>query len=95
MGDTKCSGRRSFAIACIIGALTLLCAPVAFSQTLTTGDIAGLVKEDASGAMVPSAMVTLKYTVKTIGCSRGGLLYPFRSEIPACPLRAVAKFQTF
>jgi hypothetical protein len=58
MGDTKCSGRRFFAAACIFGALTALCAPVAFSQTLTTGDIAGLVKEDASDAMVPSAMVT-------------------------------------
>ena len=96
MGDTKCSGRRCFAIACIFGALTVLCAPAAFSQTLTTGDIAGVVKEDARGAVVPSAIVTLKYTVKTIGRSRGGLLYTFRSEIPACPVcGAVAKFQTF
>jgi len=96
MGDTKRDGRRSFATACIFGALTVLCAPAAFSRTLTTGDIAGLVKKDASGAVVPSAIITLKYTVKTIGRSRGGLLYTFRSEIPACPVcGAVAKFQTF
>jgi hypothetical protein len=68
MGDTKCSGRRSFATACFFGALTVLCAPSAFSQTLTTGHIAGVVKhiagvvkEDARGAVVPSAIVTLKY----------------------------------
>jgi len=96
MGDTKCSGRRCFATACFLGALTVLCAPAAFSQTLTTGDIAGVVKEDARGAVVRSAIVTLKYTVKTIGRSRGGLLYPLRSEIPACPVcGAVATFQTF
>jgi hypothetical protein len=102
MGDTKCSGRRCFATACIFGALAVLCAPAAFSQTLTTGDIAGIVKKDGlvqkdtSRAVVPSAIVTLKYTVKTIGRSRGGLLYTFRSEIPACPVcGAVAKFQTF
>jgi hypothetical protein len=96
MGDTKCSGRRFFATACFFGALTVLCAPAAFSQTLTTRDITGVVKADARGAVVPSAIVTLKYRVKTIGRSRGGLLYPFRSEIPACPVcGAVAKFQTF
>jgi rRNA maturation protein Nop10 len=96
MGDTKCSGRRHFATACIFGALTVLCAPAKFSQTLTTGYIAGLVQKDTSGAVVPTAMVTLKYTVKTIGRSRGGLLYTFRSEIPACPVcGAVAKFRTF
>jgi hypothetical protein len=77
MGDTKCSGRRCFAIACIFGALTVLCAPAAFGRTLNTGDIAGLVQKDASGAVVPSAIVTLKYTVKTIDRSRGGLLYTF------------------
>jgi hypothetical protein len=74
MGDTKCRGRRSLAAGCIFGALTVLCAPAAFSQTLTTGDIAGPVKKDAGGAVVPSAIVTLKYTV---GRSRGGLLYTF------------------
>jgi hypothetical protein len=79
MGDT-CSGRRFFATACFFGELTVLCAPAAFSQTLTTGDIDGVVKEDARGAVVPSAIVTLK----------------FRSEIRACPVcGAVAKFQTF
>jgi hypothetical protein len=77
MGDTKCSGGRSLATACIFGALTVLCAPAAFNQTLTPGDIAGLVKKDASGAVVPSAIVKLKYTVKTIGRSRGGLPYTF------------------
>ena len=76
MGDTKCSGRR-FATACLFGALTVLCAPAAFSRTLTTGDIAGLVEKDASGAVVPSAIVPLKYTVKAIGRSRGGLPYTF------------------
>ena len=77
MGDTKCSGRRCFATVCICGALTVLCAPAAFSRTLTTGDIAGLVEKDASGAVVPSAIVPLKFTVKTLGPSRGGLPYTF------------------
>jgi hypothetical protein len=97
MGDTtKYSGRRSFSTARIFGALTVLSAPAAFSKTLATGDVAGLVENDASGAVVPSAIVTLKYTVKTIGRSRGGFLYTFRSEIAACPVcGAVAKFQTF
>jgi hypothetical protein len=81
MGDTKCSGRRCFATACVIGALAVLYAPAALSQTLTSGDIAGLVKKDASVAVVPSAMVTIKYTVKTFDRSRGGLPYMFRSEI--------------
>jgi hypothetical protein len=76
-GIQNVGGRRSFATACIFGALTVLCAPAAFSQTLTTGDIAGPVKKDAGGAAVPSAIVTIEYTVKTIGRSRGGLLYTF------------------
>jgi hypothetical protein len=59
MGDTS-SGSRFFATACFFGALTVLCAPSAFSQPLATGDIAGLVKY-ASGAVVPSAIVTIKY----------------------------------
>jgi hypothetical protein len=69
MGDTW-GGRRFFATACLLGALTALCAPAAFSQTLTRDDIAGVVKDDARGSVVPSAIVTLKYTVKTIGRSR-------------------------
>src|ERR1051325_9141658 len=37
----------------------LICAPLAFTQTLTTGDVSGLVT-DVSGAIVPGATVTLK-----------------------------------
>jgi hypothetical protein len=42
-------------------AVWLLTAVTAFSQTLTTGDVAGTVK-DSSGAVVPRAVLTLKYT---------------------------------
>jgi hypothetical protein len=58
MGDTKRSGSRSFAAGCIFAAPTVLSAAVAFSQTVTSGDIAGLVKY-ARGAVVPSAPAML------------------------------------
>ena len=47
-------------IAGIIAAVFLAAAP-AFSQTITTGDVAGTVK-DATGAVVPKAAVTLIYS---------------------------------
>jgi len=54
--------RRFFtpAIAGYLTALLLAAAP-AFTQTITTGDVAGVVR-DPSGAVVPKATVTLKYT---------------------------------
>jgi outer membrane receptor protein involved in Fe transport len=44
---------------CLVVALVLLSLPVAFAQTITTGDVVGTVK-DTTGAVVPGAMVTLK-----------------------------------
>jgi len=60
MRDTKRSGLRHVAIACLFAALMMLWAPAAFSQTMTTGDIVGTVT-DASGASVPKATVTAKF----------------------------------
>ncbi len=59
MRDTKRSGLRYFATACLFAALTLLLAPAAFTQTITTGDVVGVVS-DSSGAVVPGAIVTIK-----------------------------------
>jgi hypothetical protein len=52
---------RFWGIRVFFAALLLCLASSAFSQTLTTGDIAGVVK-DASGAVVPGATVTLRST---------------------------------
>src|SRR5580700_10236525 len=60
MRDTKRSGLRPVATACFFAALTMLWAPAAFTQTMTTGDIVGTVT-DASGAVVPKATVTAKF----------------------------------
>jgi hypothetical protein len=60
MRDTERSGLRHVATACLFAALTIFWAPAAFSQTMTTGDIVGLVT-DASGAAVPRAVVTAKF----------------------------------
>jgi Carboxypeptidase regulatory-like domain len=49
------------ATACLFTALTMLWAPAAFSQTMTTGDIVGTVA-DATGAVVPKATVTIRLT---------------------------------
>jgi len=46
---------------CILFMALAVSAPLAFSQTITTGDVAGVVK-DTTGAVVPNATVTLKYT---------------------------------
>src|SRR5580658_7003114 len=59
MRDTKRNGLRRFATACIFAALTLLCAPAAFSQTITTADVVGVVS-DSSGAIIPGAKITIK-----------------------------------
>jgi hypothetical protein len=50
--------RRSFRF-CTLAALLLILAPFTFSQTITTADAVGVVS-DASGAVVPSAKVTIK-----------------------------------
>src|SRR6202167_1421588 len=69
MRDTKRSGLRHVAPACLFAALTMMWAPAAFSQTMTTGDIVGAVT-DASGAVVPKATVTAKFldenTIQTV-----------------------------
>jgi hypothetical protein len=44
--------------ACLLSVL-LFAAPLAFGQTLTTGDVSGLIT-DSSGAVVPGATVTIK-----------------------------------
>lgn len=59
MRDTKRNWLRHWATACLVVAFPLLLATGAFSQTITTGDAAGVVT-DASGAIVPGASVTLK-----------------------------------
>ena len=85
MRDTKVSAR----IALFFAAATL--AMPAFTQTLTTADVAGIVK-DASGAVVPNAVVTLRSVetndariVKTSdsGAYRFSLLKPGDYEISA------------
>ncbi len=61
MRDTSRNGRRLSTMACFLTALLLSIASTAFSQTMTTGDIVGTVT-DATGAVVPKAMVTIKFT---------------------------------
>jgi hypothetical protein len=61
MRDTKRRGLRHAATACLSAALTLLWAPAAFSQTMTTGDIVGTVT-DSTGSVVPGAKVTAHFT---------------------------------
>src|SRR5215467_998306 len=43
----------------MFAALLLAIAPLAYGQTLTTGDLAGAIT-DSTGAVVPGAVVTLK-----------------------------------
>ena len=50
---------RQLKLRILFAALLICCAPLAFSQTLTTGDITGSIT-DATGAVVPGAAVTLK-----------------------------------
>lgn len=50
---------RRMTMRILIAALMICCTPLAFSQTLTTGDVSGVVT-DASGAIVPGATVSLK-----------------------------------
>src|SRR5579864_2026503 len=44
----------------VLTAVLVLCAPLAFSQTITTGDVTGTVT-DSTGAIVPNATVTLRF----------------------------------
>lgn len=50
---------RQLKLRVLFAALLICCAPLAFSQTLTTGDVTGAIA-DATGAIVPGAAVTLK-----------------------------------
>jgi hypothetical protein len=58
MRDTLRFGRHTVAW---LFALGVLLAQSAFGQTITTGDVTGTIK-DSTGAVVPGATVTLKYT---------------------------------
>lgn len=58
MRDTKCSLSVWLALPAL---LLALCIGEGLSQTLTTGDVAGVVK-DATGAVVPNATITLNDT---------------------------------
>jgi Carboxypeptidase regulatory-like domain len=59
MRDTKRSGLRQFVTACFFAVPMMLWAPAAFSQTITTADVVGVVT-DSSGAVIPGAKVTIK-----------------------------------
>jgi hypothetical protein len=57
--DARRSWLRHVAAACFLSALPIL-APAAFGQTMTTGDIVGVVT-DATGAVVPAAKITIRF----------------------------------
>ena len=85
MRDTKVSARIALFFAAAVLAMP------AFTQTLTTGDVAGVVK-DATGAVVPGAVVTVRSVetnqVRTVKTSASGeyrfsLLQPGDYEIAA------------
>jgi len=68
----------------LFAALLVLCAPFTFSQTITTGEVAGVVT-DATGAVVPATTVTIRYvdtnetrivTTTQLGQYRFSLLRP-------------------
>jgi hypothetical protein len=89
MRDTKRRGRLS--AVCSFAALLFAPAPAAFSQTMTTGDIVGVVT-DASGAVVPGAKVTARFadtneshtaTGNAAGEYRFSLLTPGDYEVSA------------
>lgn len=67
--------RRVPALGALLFFLATICATSLSAQTLTTGDVAGVVK-DASGAVVPSAAVTLRNTetneVRTVNTGASG-----------------------
>jgi hypothetical protein len=50
---------RQMTLTILFAALLICCAPLAFSQTLTTGDVTGIIT-DASGAIVQGVAVSLK-----------------------------------
>ncbi|MGO9256617.1 MAG: carboxypeptidase regulatory-like domain-containing protein [Bryobacteraceae bacterium] len=58
MRDTQSSRSSWLAVAGLLSML-FTAAPPAFGQTITTGDVAGVIK-DSSGAVVPNVTVTLK-----------------------------------
>src|ERR1700729_528225 len=89
MRDTKRSGLRYIATACLFAALTMFWEPAGFSQTMTTGDIVGTVT-DATGAAVPGAKVTAKFSdtneahsavTNSVGEYRFSLLQPGDYEV--------------
>jgi len=61
MWGSKYHKRSWLAVSSLICVLLFSAAPAARSQTMTTGDIVGTVS-DASGAVVPNAKVTIRYT---------------------------------
>jgi hypothetical protein len=58
MGDTKRTGQGYIAAALLFASLTMVRAPAAFSQTMTTGGAVGTAA-DASGAVVSGAKVAI------------------------------------
>lgn len=90
MRDTK-RGWRSYAACALLAGLFWVMAPAAFSQTMTTGDIVGVVT-DATGAVVPGAKVTVRFsdtnevhsvTTGPSGQYRFSLLQPGDYEVTA------------
>jgi len=91
MRDTQRPWRSWLAAFSLVAVLLLFSAAPAFSQTMTTGDIAGTVS-DATGAVVPGATVTVKListnetrTTRTnsVGQYRFSLLQPGDYEVSA------------
>ena len=77
--------------------------PLAFSQTITTGDVAGVIK-DSSGAVVPKAMITLKSldsgevrntSSNSAGEYRLDLLKPGQYEVSASAAGLKSNLQKF
>jgi len=91
MRDTRRNGRSWLAMFSLATLLLLVSAAPALSQTMTTGDVAGVVT-DASGALVPGAAVTMKYistnetrtaNTNSVGQYRFSLMQPGDYEISA------------
>ncbi len=91
MRDRVRYGRSWLALLSLAAALLLLRTAPAFSQTMTTGDIAGVVS-DSTGAVVPGAAVTIRQiatnvtrnaTTNGVGEYRFSLLEPGDYEVSA------------
>ena len=102
MRDTKLC-KFSLAVLALLLALVGGIGIPAYSQTITTGDVAGVVK-DASGAVVPNATITLKNAetgdVRTVVTGASGdyrldLLKPGQYEISAASTGMKTNLQRF